>query len=92
MSKLRQTAHVAMPLWMRDTMQLRLTPTPNLEAQIFDNLHASIEAAEDLYPGERPPTATQWGRGPSSVRTGPPGGATLHRSTGRRVHAYLAPR
>jgi len=30
----RQTAHVAMPYWMRDTYN-GLTPPPNLEAEIF---------------------------------------------------------
>jgi len=35
MQKGRQTAHVAMPYWMRDTYN-GLTPPPNLEAEILD--------------------------------------------------------
>jgi len=45
----RQTAHVAMPYWMRDTCN-GLTPPPNLEAEIFIQILLAGSAANRIYP------------------------------------------
>ena len=49
MQKGRQTAHVAMPYWMRDTHN-GLTPPPNLEAEIFRQILLAGSAANRIYP------------------------------------------
>jgi len=49
MQKGRQTAHVAVPYWMRDTCY-GLTPPPNFEAEIFRQILLAGSAANRIYP------------------------------------------